>query len=99
MDQGVGSRVPNIRVTGGRLYDLLRGGRFVLVGSDAPSVDLPPQVDAVVAAAPIGRLALVRPDGYLAWVGTATEFPAWAGRYFQRSALGSSRAAGYRPAS
>jgi len=99
MDQGVGSRVPNIRVTGGRLYDLLRGGRFVLVGSDAPSVDLPPQVDAAVAAAPIGRLALVRPDGYLAWVGTATEFPAWAGRYFQRSALGSSTAAGYRPAS
>ena len=99
MDRRVGTRVPNIRVTGGRLYDALRGGRFVLVGSDAPSVDLPPQVDAVEAAAPIGRLALVRPDGYLAWVGTATEFPAWAGRYFQRSVLGSSRAVGYRPVS
>jgi hypothetical protein len=85
MDRRVGTRVPNIRVAGGRLYEALRGGRFVLVGSDAASVDLPPQVDAAVPAAPTGRLALIRHDGYLAWVGTATEFPAWARRYFQRT--------------
>jgi 2-polyprenyl-6-methoxyphenol hydroxylase-like FAD-dependent oxidoreductase len=84
-DRRVGTRMPNIPVTGGRLHDALRGGRFVLVGSRAPTVDLPAQVDAAVPVRPTGELLLVRPDGYLAWVGTAAEFPAWASRYFAGS--------------
>jgi hypothetical protein len=31
---------------------------------------------AAVPTRPSGRLVLVRPDGYLAWVGTAGQFPA-----------------------
>jgi len=81
----VGTRMPNIPVAGGRLHDSLRGGRFVLVGSDAPAVDLPAQVDAAVPARPTGELLLVRPDGYLAWCGSAAEFPAWASQYFSVS--------------
>jgi hypothetical protein len=30
----------------------------------------------------VDRLMLVRPDGYLGWVGTAEEFAAWARDYF-----------------
>src|SRR5205085_6051566 len=81
-DPRVGSRVPDIPLTGGRLHEALRGGRFVLVGTDAASVDLPAQVDAAVPERAAGELLLVRPDGYLAWVGTAAEFPAWGRRYF-----------------
>lgn len=84
-DRRVGTRMPNIPVTGGRLHDALCGGRFVLVGSRARTVDLPAQVDAAVPVRPTGELLLVRPDGYLAWVGTAAEFPAWANRYFSGS--------------
>jgi 2-polyprenyl-6-methoxyphenol hydroxylase-like FAD-dependent oxidoreductase len=69
-DRRVGTRMPNIPLTGGRLHDVLRGGRFVLVGTEAASVDLPVQVDAAVPAQPTGELMLVRPDGYLAWIGT-----------------------------
>ncbi|HEX6402748.1 MAG TPA: FAD-dependent monooxygenase [Pseudonocardiaceae bacterium] len=81
-DPRVGSRVPDIPLTGGRLHEALRGGRFVLVGTDAASVDLPAQVDAAVPERAAGELLLVRPDGYLAWVGTAAEFAAWGRRYF-----------------
>ncbi|WP_200305064.1 FAD-dependent monooxygenase [Streptomyces adelaidensis] len=69
-----GTRVPDVSVTGGRLHESLRGGRFVLVtpcGEPAP----------VTAEAHKDRLAtenwtsdrratvLVRPDGYVAWAG------------------------------
>jgi 2-polyprenyl-6-methoxyphenol hydroxylase-like FAD-dependent oxidoreductase len=88
-DRRVGIRVPNIALAGGTLHEALRGGRFVLVGNDAPGLDLPPQVDAAevdvaVPARPTGRLVLVRPDGYLGWVGTAGQFPSWARGYFQQ---------------
>ncbi|HKS50708.1 MAG TPA: FAD-dependent monooxygenase [Pseudonocardiaceae bacterium] len=83
-DRRVGTRMPNIPLAEGGLHEALRGGRFVLVGTDAPSVDLPAQVDAAVPARPTGELLLVRPDGYLAWVGTAADFPAWASQYFPR---------------
>jgi hypothetical protein len=78
----VGMRAPNIALRNGRLYDALRGGRFVLVGTDTAQLDLPPQVDAAVPARPTAELTLVRPDGYLTWVGTASQFPAWAVKYF-----------------
>lgn len=56
----------------------------VLVGTDALTVDLPSQVTAVVPGRPIAALVLVRPDGYVAWAGTATQFPTWAHEYFRR---------------
>ncbi|MDQ3904306.1 MAG: hypothetical protein M3300_02365, partial [Actinomycetota bacterium] len=84
-DRRVGTRMPNIPLTGGRLHDALRGGRFVLVGTGATGVVLPVHVDAAVPAQSTGELVLVRPDGYLAWVGTASEFTSWARQYFSGS--------------
>jgi 2-polyprenyl-6-methoxyphenol hydroxylase-like FAD-dependent oxidoreductase len=81
-DRRVGSRVPNLALGTGRLHDALHGGRFVLVGKQAAAVALPPQVDAAELARPVERLMLVRPDGYLGWVGTTAEFPVWARGYF-----------------
>jgi hypothetical protein len=87
MDPRVGIRVPDIPLSSGRLYEALRGGRFVLIGADAARIDLPPQVDAAVPARPTGELLLlVRPDSYLAWIGTAAGFPAWASTYFHQRA-------------
>jgi len=86
-DRRVGTRMSNIPLAEGRLYEALRGGRFVLITPEPYEVDLPAQVDVAVPARPTGELLLVRPDGYLAWAGTAPEFPAWASRYF----CGSSR--------
>lgn len=82
-DRRVGTRMPDIELRGGRLFEALRGGRFVLVGTDADTVVLPPQVTAVEPVRPCGDLVLVRPDGYVAWTGTAAHFPAWAREYFQ----------------
>jgi hypothetical protein len=82
VDRRVGIRVPNIALRNGRLYEALRGGRFVLLGTDATHLDLPPQIDAAIPTRPTDQLMLVRPDGYLAWVGTAEQFPAWARGYF-----------------
>jgi hypothetical protein len=53
------------------------------VGTRAAELDLPAQVDAAVPARPMDRLVLVRPDGYVGWVGTAEEFPGWAREYFR----------------
>ncbi len=91
-DHRVGARLPNLSLVGGRLYEAMRGGRFVLIGTDAGQLDLPPQVDAAAPARPTGELMLARPDGYLGWVGTAEQFPAWASEYFrQNSYRGGSR--------
>ena len=86
-DARVGSRMGNIELIGGRLFDALRGGRFVLLGATEDGPALPAQVDPAVPARPEGaQLMLVRPDGYLGWVGTAAEFPGWAEGYFGPSA-------------
>jgi hypothetical protein len=82
-DRRIGTRAPDFALLDGRAHKTLLRGRFVLLGSDAPSVALPPQVDAAVPAQPIDRFLLVSPDGYLAWVGTADQFPAWARDYFR----------------
>ncbi|MGH3868589.1 MAG: FAD-dependent monooxygenase [Pseudonocardiaceae bacterium] len=87
-DRRVGSRAPNIPLVNGRLYDALRGGRFILVGTDASQLALPPHVDPVIAARPMDQLVLVRPDGYLAWIGIAAEFPIWARHYFTVDQIG-----------
>ena len=68
---------------GRRLYEVLRGGRFVLLGSGTAAVDLPRQVERRSSAIRCpGRWTLVRPDGYVGWAGAPDEFPAWADRYF-----------------
>ncbi|MEU3554990.1 FAD-dependent monooxygenase [Streptomyces fragilis] len=71
----VGARVPDVPLAGGgRLYEALRGGRFVLL--TPPGLEAAPGSErlAVVRwAAPRGTAVLVRPDGYAAWAAeTAT---------------------------
>ncbi|GLF97427.1 FAD-dependent monooxygenase [Streptomyces yaizuensis] len=65
-----GKRAPDLRLTEGRLYELLRQGRFVLVappGHTPP--DAPAPADALRAhwAGEQRRSLLIRPDGYIAW--------------------------------
>jgi 2-polyprenyl-6-methoxyphenol hydroxylase-like FAD-dependent oxidoreductase len=70
-----GRRMPDVRCADGRLYALLRDGRFVLVTrADAGEAE---QVGArwsdrvravrLAAAADLPAAVLVRPDGYVAW--------------------------------
>ena len=85
-DPRVGTRMPDIALAGGRMYEALRAGRFVLVGTGASAVELPAQVGAAALVQPTGELngelTLVRPDGYVAWIGAPEQFPAWAREYY-----------------
>ncbi|MFF4952437.1 FAD-dependent monooxygenase [Streptomyces chattanoogensis] len=71
-----GRRAPDIRLAdGGRLYELLRQGRFVLIAPAEETGALRPSADRLVTAAwgSDRRTALlVRPDGYIAWATDAT---------------------------
>jgi 2-polyprenyl-6-methoxyphenol hydroxylase-like FAD-dependent oxidoreductase len=73
----VGRRVPDVNCVEGRLYELLRDGRHVLVGGDAPAG--PARVRSARRAGPVAdrepAAVLVRPDGYVAWAhdGVPTE--------------------------
>ncbi|MET7570231.1 FAD-dependent monooxygenase [Streptomyces sp. NPDC005492] len=72
----VGTRVPDLALTdGGRLYEALRGGRFVLVTPQ--DYDTKDARDGRLAAehwASDRRTALlVRPDGYVAWAADAAD--------------------------
>ncbi|MFE3773687.1 FAD-dependent oxidoreductase [Streptomyces sp. NPDC059122] len=74
-----GRRAPDIRLAGGgRLYDVLRQGKFVLItpeGELPQDTPLAPALDRVVTASwASGRRTalLVRPDGYIAWATDAT---------------------------
>jgi hypothetical protein len=84
-DRRVGTRAPDLALRGGSLFPALRGGRFVLVGERAGELALP---TPVIAAAPAhrwpdgDRLVLVRPDGYVGWVGTPAAFRTWSAGYF-----------------
>ena len=82
----IGTRAPDVVLRDGRrLYDALRGGRFVLLGSGTAAVDPPPQVEVAEQRDQVSdRWTLVRPDGYVGWAGAPDEFPAWADRYFGR---------------
>lgn len=65
----VGTRAADIPLAGGRLYEALRDGHFVLVG-DADVTGWADRVTVAAPAEPTGLLVLVRPDGYVGWAGT-----------------------------
>jgi 2-polyprenyl-6-methoxyphenol hydroxylase-like FAD-dependent oxidoreductase len=72
-----GKRVSDLPLTDGRrLYEALRDGRFLLAASpgtlpaDATG-DYRDRVDTVPVARACGTVALIRPDGYIAWAAAA----------------------------
>jgi 2-polyprenyl-6-methoxyphenol hydroxylase-like FAD-dependent oxidoreductase len=72
-----GKRVPDVSLRDGRLYEALRGGRFVLITPpDAPTAPAPDtrkdRLTVASWASPRRTTLLVRPDGYAAW---ASESP------------------------
>jgi hypothetical protein len=68
-----GKRAPDWPLTEGRVYELLREGRFVLVGPGAPPADVPKRVTAATWADGRRTTVLVRPDGYIAWASDAPD--------------------------
>ncbi|MEV0234077.1 FAD-dependent oxidoreductase [Nonomuraea sp. NPDC050786] len=68
----VGRRVPDLPLEGkepSRLYEALRGGRFVLSTRISPPKGWEDRVVHVVPEKADARSLLIRPDGYLAWAG------------------------------
>ncbi|WP_051580839.1 FAD-dependent monooxygenase [Pseudonocardia acaciae] len=75
----VGARAADVALAGdgpGRLYEALRGGRFVLVTSASGDASerhgWRGPVTTVTPARPLGADLLVRPDGYIAWAADAS---------------------------
>ncbi|MET7619889.1 FAD-dependent monooxygenase [Streptomyces sp. NPDC005408] len=65
-----GKRAPDLELTEGRLYELLREGQFVLVAPEGETPAAPAAPGSVIRAhwATDRRGALlIRPDGYIAW--------------------------------
>jgi 2-polyprenyl-6-methoxyphenol hydroxylase-like FAD-dependent oxidoreductase len=68
-----GKRVADLRLTDGRrLYEALRGGRFLLAAGsgllpDDVTSGYGDRVEAITVAVPTATIALVRPDAYIAW--------------------------------
>ncbi|MEU6351143.1 FAD-dependent monooxygenase [Streptomyces sp. NPDC047072] len=70
-----GTRVPDVALAGGRLYESLRGGRFVLVAPDAYD-DRGAHKDRLTVdrwASDRRTTVLVRPDGYVAWAADSAD--------------------------
>jgi 2-polyprenyl-6-methoxyphenol hydroxylase-like FAD-dependent oxidoreductase len=70
-----GTRVPDVRLAGGtRLYEALRGGRFVLITPEPYEAGPGRAGRLAVAHWASGRRTalLVRPDGYVAWAADST---------------------------
>ncbi|MEU7282802.1 FAD-dependent oxidoreductase [Streptomyces sp. NPDC045431] len=73
-----GRRAPDLALTEGRLYELLREGAFVLVaprgGAAAPDVPAAPGrvIRASWTNAARRDTLLIRPDGYIAWAGSGS---------------------------
>ncbi|GHB23285.1 FAD-dependent oxidoreductase [Streptomyces viridiviolaceus] len=64
-----GTRVPDVALADGRLYEALRGGRFVLI-TPRPYEGAGGRGDRLAVArwaSGRGTTVLVRPDGYVAW--------------------------------
>src|SRR5918998_16511 len=71
-----GRRAPDVRLTSGkggktRLYEVLRGGKFVLLTPEGAGADIghrwAGRVDFATPADATLPMMLVRPDGYVAW--------------------------------
>lgn len=67
-----GRRMPDVPLAAGhgRLYEVLRGGRFVLLAAEDAATAAAAWADRIEVAArrrEHPRLILVRPDGYIAW--------------------------------
>jgi 2-polyprenyl-6-methoxyphenol hydroxylase-like FAD-dependent oxidoreductase len=76
----VGTRAEDVDLVGGsRLYEALRGGRFVVLDAAEPTA----AVDAA-SAEPDGLTRVVRPDGYIGWAGE--DDPAAVRAYLEASA-------------
>ena len=67
----VGSRMPDVDCERQRLFELLRGGGFVLLTKAAVDVTLPGVVAGVHDDPKLLAAVLVRPDGYVAWASDA----------------------------
>ncbi|BDM73788.1 FAD-dependent oxidoreductase [Streptomyces nigrescens] len=71
-----GHRAPDLRLAGGgRLYERLREGKFVLVTpADEPTAPRPDDDRVIPATWDSGRRTalLIRPDGYIAWATDST---------------------------
>ncbi|ONI77403.1 FAD-dependent oxidoreductase [Actinosynnema sp. ALI-1.44] len=57
------TRVGDVELTTGRLFEALRGGRFVLIANEEHAT--PDFVDVVKPVQPVAEPIMVRPDGYL----------------------------------
>lgn len=88
----VGTRVPDVTLKGGRLYEALRGGRFVLVAPTATVRaygldDLKGRKDRLAVeswASDRRTTLLVRPDGYVAWAAESPTRRPSSGRWRRR---------------
>ncbi|WP_406196457.1 FAD-dependent monooxygenase [Streptomyces europaeiscabiei] len=76
----VGTRVPDVRLANGRLYESLRDGRFVLItprtAPPAWDIDSPSRKGRLAVetwASDRRTTVLVRPDGYVAWAADGVE--------------------------
>ncbi|MGW5124841.1 FAD-dependent monooxygenase [Streptomyces sp. NPDC004069] len=72
----VGTRVPDVALAGGgRLYEALRGGRFVLVAprTHPAGQDRAGRLTAARWASGRRTAVLVRPDGYVAWAADSAD--------------------------
>jgi 2-polyprenyl-6-methoxyphenol hydroxylase-like FAD-dependent oxidoreductase len=71
---GAGARAADVPLADGRrLYEALRAGTFVLVGTGLDATGWAERVRVVEPADPAVPATLVRPDGYVAWTGRPDE--------------------------
>ncbi|MEW2355380.1 FAD-dependent monooxygenase [Spirillospora sp. NPDC029432] len=68
-----GRRAPDAELREGRLYELLRGGRFVLISPGEPPAGVPERVATARWTGDRRTTVLVRPDGYVAWASGAPD--------------------------